>query len=211
MSEAFDVHDEATLEALGRGLPRVAPPADLFDRILAAVAPEVEAAPVDERAPADRPAPRRRLLRPAWRQQRWLPALAAGLASAAVAVAITVVLEGGGGLGAVSARAAVSGSAQLSGTAELYRPQSPGGELRLVLRHVPAPPPGAHYELWLLPHGTSQMTAVASFTPAGSTVSLILPIPAPGRYAALDISVQPNNGPPTRSTVNLAGGAFSPA
>ena len=53
------------------------------------------------------------------------------------------------------------------------------------------------------------MTAVASFTPAGENVDLVLPLPTPGRYAALDISVQPNNGSPIRSTVNLADGTFT--
>ena len=131
MSEPLDPHDEGTvLESLGRRLPRVAPPADLFDRILAAVAHAPETEPALEAAPAvvptaaaeQPPAPLPR------RPRRWLPVLAAGLASAAAAVLVTVALEGGGGLGVVSARATVVGlapSVRLSGTAELYRPLSP--------------------------------------------------------------------------------------
>jgi anti-sigma-K factor RskA len=200
MSDLFGVpDDDPALDALGRALPRVAPPADMFDRILAATAGQSE--------PRRRTDPR---VRPR-RRRGWLPVFAAAAAAAAATAAITVSLETGKSLGRASADAAVAsqgGGDRVSGTAALYHPDSPGGQIRLVLRKVPAPPHGAHYELWLLPEGSRQMTAVASFTPAGATVDLLLPIPAPGRYAALDISVQPNNGPPARTQTSLAGGTF---
>ena len=52
------------------------------------------------------------------------------------------------------------------------------------------------------------MTAVGSFTPASRNVKLKLPLPEPGDYAAVDISVQENGGPAAHSSVSLAGGAF---
>jgi len=42
-----------------------------------------------------------------------------------------------------------------------------------------------------------------------SDVTLDLPLPAPGNYAAMDISVQANDGPPTHSGTSLAGASFT--
>ncbi len=63
----------------------------------------------------------------------------------------------------------------------------------------------------MLPRGSTQMTAVGAFTPAKRTVTLSLPLPAAGAYAAVDISVQKNNGAATHSNVSLAGASFSPS
>lgn len=203
MSDLFDSpDDESTFDALGRALPRVAPPPDMFDRILAASGggSEVEA----RRTAGFRRPPRRR---------SWLPILTAAALSAAAAAAITASLESGTNLGRASASAAIAGrfrSTLVSGRAELYHPNSSGGEIRLQLKDIPAPPPHSHYELWLLPRGSTQMTAVASFTPAGRKVALVVPLPAPDRYAALEISIQPNDGPATRSSLSLASATFAP-
>jgi hypothetical protein len=196
VSDRLDPQDEATLEALGRALPRVAPAAGLFERILESTTPATQ-------PPLVRPAARRS------RRRSWLPVIAAAAAGAAAAALISVEAQHSNSLGTAAASAAVTGRSAVAGEAQLYGPRSPGGEIRLDLRDVPAPPGGAHYELWLLPRGSGQMMAVASFTPAGSRVDLVLPIPAPDDYAALEISVQPNNGPPTRSHQSLAGGSFS--
>ena len=55
------------------------------------------------------------------------------------------------------------------------------------------------------------MTAVGSFTPASRRVKLRLPLPAPGAYDAVDISIQVNGGPAAHSSVSLAGGTFAPS
>ena len=200
MSDRLDSPDEdATLDALARALPRVAPRPDLLDRILAATA-EGAGAPAKTT---------RRLRRP---RRGLLPILAAAALGAAAAAAITSSIESGPSLGAAAASAAVAGqlrSSLVSGRAELYRPESSGGELRLQLQDVPAPPPHAHYELWLLPRDSKQMTAVASFSPAGGRVALLVPLPAPDRYAALDISIQRDDGPASRSPLSLASGTFA--
>jgi hypothetical protein len=52
------------------------------------------------------------------------------------------------------------------------------------------------------------MTAVGSFTPAEPTVTLSLPLPTAGDFAAVDISIQSNDGPPEHSNVSLAGARF---
>jgi hypothetical protein len=196
MSEIDDTRDdERTLDALGTALPRVSPSPDLFDRVLVAIADEPAAAVVLDFRP---------------RRRRWAPLLAAAAIGAVAAASVTVALEsGGGGLGTPAATAAIAGhAAHVAGVVDLYKPETASGKIRVELTGVPAPQKNSHYEVWVLPRGSTQMTAVGSFTPAGGTVNLVLPLPVPGRYAAIDISVQPNNGPAAHSQVSLAGATF---
>jgi hypothetical protein len=193
-----DERDQRDLDLLNGALPRVAPPADLWDRI----AQEI-------RHPAAEVIP----LRP----HRFTPArlLTAGAAVAAVAAAVVAVLVvqpgGSGAATAVAAIVAHEPGADVHGTAKLFNPARPEGRVHLSLASVPAPPSGHHYEVWVLGRGQTTMTAVGSFTPAARSVKLDLPLPAPGDYAAVDISVQKDNGPPQHSSVSLAGGTFHPA
>jgi len=174
----------ATVAALEASLARTAPSADLFDRILAEIEPAAE----------------RQARRP-----RWVPRLAAGLAAAAAVALGLVVFTGGSG--EPDARAAVAGTPQyagVSGTATLD-----GGELVLELENVPAPPSGHHYEVWVLrTEGGGAMEAVGSFSPNAESARLELSLPGPGHYQAVDVSVEPDGGPPEHSNVSLAGGAF---
>jgi anti-sigma-K factor RskA len=122
-----------------------------------------------------------------------------------------VALSSGGGLGKPEAVASIAShlsSAHVVGTADLYRSAAAGGKLSVRLSDVPAPPRDTHYEVWVLRSGSTEMTAVGSFTPAGTSVHLVLPLPAPGTYAAMDISVQRNDGPPQHSQISLAGATF---
>ena len=187
------------MSALGRALPRVAAPDDLFARIVAATEPpEPLTAPTLLHARRPRPG----------------VTLAAAALAAAAAVAITIGVRSGTGLGTPTASAPVTAhlaSTRVQGRAQLFHSKAPNGVLRLRLQDVPAPPRGSHYEVWVLRRGSTQMTAVGSFTPAKSTVSLSLPLPAAGSYAAVDISVQKNDGPPEHSNVSLAGASFTPA
>ena len=175
---------QATVAAVETAIARAQPAADLFNRILIEVRP----------APAE---PRRR--------RRWAPRLGAALAAtAAVAVALVVLT---GDPAEPEARAAVAGTpefADVSGSATLD-----GGELALELEHVPAPPAGHHFEVWVLrTEGGGEMEAVGSFSPDGERMRLDLPLPGPGDYQAVDISVEPDGGPPEHSRVSLAGGRF---
>jgi anti-sigma-K factor RskA len=191
----FTTSDERdALAALECLLPRVTPPHDLFDRILAEVRPEAAVVPL-------RPVSRRRALAP-------IVAVAAVAAVAVVAIAITA---GGDGLGSPDARAAISGrsEAAVSGEATLYGEAQAGGKVLVSLSDVPPVPSGHHYEIWVLRDGSAEMEAVGTFTPASRNVRLELPLPGPGRYAALDISVEENGGSPAHSDTSLAGGTFS--
>ena len=179
----------ATVAALEAGVARAQPSADLFDRILAEVQPA---------RPQLAPAPSRR-------RWSWAPRLAiAGAAAAAVVLGISVFT---GGSGEPDARAAVAGTpefAGVSGNATLDE-----NELVLRLENVPAPPDGHHYQVWVLrTEGGGAMEAVGSFTPQGESARLELPLPGPGDYQAVDVSVEPDGGPTEHSGVSLAGGSF---
>ena len=54
-----------------------------------------------------------------------------------------------------------------------------------------------------------EMEAVGAFTPTSGDVELDLPLPGPGDYAAVDVSVEEDGGPPAHSDTSLAGGTFS--
>ena len=196
-----------TVERLERGLARQAPPADLFDRILAEVQP---AARQEDAAAAGgatvlpfRP-----------RRSRTIAyAAAAGALAAAAAVAITIGVSGDD-LGEPDFRAAIapadgSPSEVVSGEAALYSPHSTDGLVRVELRDVPTPPSGHHYEVWVLRDGSKAMESVGSFTPSGDEVELELPLPGPGDYVAVDVSVEEDGGPAEHSDTSLATGSFS--
>lgn len=180
------------LEQLGKALPPVAPPDDLYDRIEA----EIRVAEPARVVPLRRRVPGRAVL-------------VLGAVAAAAAVVLAVVLGRGGPAPDATARIVphLSGTG-VHGTARLYLETRTNGTMRLALSQLPPPPRGHHYEVWVLARGQKTMTSVGTFTPATRRVSLRLPLPAPARYAAVDISVEENGGPAAHSNVSLAGGVF---
>lgn len=187
--------DQATIAFVERSLPRVLPPADMFDRILAEIRPEATVVPL-------RPRAHRRIIVP----------VTGALAAVAAVVLIAVVALGGDDLGPPDARAAISGKSDpaVTGEAKLFGANADGGTVRVSLREVPPAPSGHHYEVWVLRRDAGgEMEAVGSFTPTSSNVTLDLPLPGPGDYAAVDVSVEENGGPPIHSDTSLAGGTFS--
>lgn len=191
-TEADSPEDGATLAALERALPRVRPPEGLLDRILAEVSPEARVVPL-------RRTPRaRRLLAPL-----------AGAAAAVAAVAVLAVVLGDGGGASPAARAAIAGGAvpEVEGEALLYE-DAGAGVVRVTLRNVPPAPAGHHYEVWVLPRGGDAMESLGTFTESGERVELELELPGPGSWAAIDVSVEEDGGPPAHSDTSLAGGVF---
>jgi anti-sigma-K factor RskA len=194
--------DEAVVAALQAAVARVAPPADLGDRLVALTQPE---------APVAQPqaAPRRwsRTLR----RRPLVPALAAAFVAAAAAVAITLVATRDPGLGTPAVEAAVvphDPSMNVGGTAALYDPSRPDGMVVVNLTALPPAPAGHHYEVWVLRSGATQMEAVGSFSPDRPSVHLELPLPGSGTYGALDVSVEENGGPASHSGESVAGATF---
>jgi anti-sigma-K factor RskA len=198
----------ATVAMLEAGLVREAPPPGLFDEVVARIE-SPSAQPIED---AETSTPRPPLRR---RARRFWPAFAAGAVTAAAAATVLVfALTGGGDLGSPDARAAVSGTDEfplVHGEARLYHSSDTAGVLAVDLADVPAPPPGEHYEVWVLrTQGGGAMEAVGSFAGGDSSVDLELPLPGPGDYEAVDISVQRDGGPAAHSGTSLAGGRFKP-
>lgn len=191
----------ATVSALDAGVARVKPPDGLFDRILG----ELDETAEPEPQAAPRPEPERR-----W---RWWPRLA--LAGAAAVLVVGVSLFARDDAPSPAARADVAGTAEfpgVRGVATLFAPDRPGGTVSVELENLPEPPAGSHYEVWVLREEAGEaMEAVGSFTPDGSRADLELPLPGPGIYRAVDVSVEPDGGSPEHSGVSLAGGAFDAA
>ncbi|MGZ8782014.1 MAG: anti-sigma factor [Gaiellaceae bacterium] len=189
----------ATVATLESGVAREQPSADLFARILG----EIEPAAVEPAAAE----PAARVQRRRW---SWAPRLAAaGFAAAAVVLGIAVFTGGGDGPELQAQVAGTEQFAAVSGEASLYRTGRSEGELVLELENVPAPPAGHHYEVWVLrSEGDGAMEAVGSFTPADSDTRLEFRLPGPGDYRAVDVSVEPDGGPPEHSSISLAGASF---
>jgi hypothetical protein len=133
-------------DVLPMAAPQVVPPAALKDRIMAVV--ESEAQLLRAAGPeADRPPARatERSGRPSWRR-RLHPMPAAVLATAllAVGVAAGVLLSAGGGA-STTTRPGFGPRG-----AEVALRVSNGSHGELDLQHMPAPPPGRVYQVWLV-------------------------------------------------------------
>ncbi len=189
--ELHDQELEQAFAALDERLPRVAPRPDLFDDIRRRITIDAEPAPP---AVVSR---RRRRRRP----------LAAGLAigfAAAAAVVLAIVLTGRSpgpdARGVVTAH----GSSGAHGSVAVFHEQTAGGYVVLHLRGLAAAAPGTHYTVWVLRRRATQMTPIGSFSD-GSRATFELPLPGPGTYRALDISLQRNNASPVHSRTSVAG------
>jgi hypothetical protein len=198
--------DVAVVRELGQVFARGAvPPADLADRIVAAVVTE-QTEPVVTTPSPGRPAvvPRRR-----WRSL--LPALGMSAAAAAAAVAITLVATRDPGLGTPDREAqivAVTPGDSLLGTVALYHPDRMDGRLAIDISRLKAAPTGHHYQVWVLRKGSTVMEAVGTFNVASDATHIEANLPGRGEYAALDISLEEDNGPPEHSGVSIAGATF---
>ncbi len=75
---------------------------------------------------------------------------------------------------------------------------------RCELRGLPPSEPGQFYELWLL-NTVDDMVAIGSFSvPESGEIDVTVPLPGDaGRFAALDLSVEPDDGDPAHSTVSV--------
>jgi anti-sigma-K factor RskA len=196
--------DRATVSALEAGVAREAPSADLFHRILAAL-DEPDA------APAAAPAPASAVERRRWSGFRW-PRVALGAAVAAAAVLVVGVVLVSRDDVEPDAFAAIAGKddfAAVSGTAELFPEDGSGSRLVLHLASVPPAPTGHHYEVWVLPEGSETMESVGKVAPTDGEAELEVEVPGAGPFAALDVSVEPDDGDPAHSGTSLAGGTFS--
>ncbi|MDX6727866.1 MAG: hypothetical protein QOK49_2671 [Baekduia sp.] len=132
-------------DVLPMAAPQVVPPQALKDRIMAVV--ESEAQLLRAAGPeADRPPPRATEPsgRPSWRRRlRPMPAAVLATALLALGVAAGVLLSAGGGSTTTRPGFGPTG-------AEVALRVSNGSHGELDLQHMPAPPPGRVYQVWLV-------------------------------------------------------------
>jgi anti-sigma-K factor RskA len=176
----------ATVRALERVLPREPAPAHLFA--------------------AGRKLPR------AWSlpsvRLRHVAAVAAATALVTALVVGVVVFRGGGPDADARAEIIAAGGGPARGEALLY--DTHGDDARLVLRlsNVPTLEPGHHYQVWVLRVGGETMQAVGVFSARGEFEHEFR-LPGPGRYAAVDVSVEEDVGDAEHSGRSLGAGPFT--
>lgn len=200
--------------ALEAGVAREPAPEGLLDGVLSRVEAEEQAATPLSAERRDMPAePMKRRARWSWRPRSFVPVFAAGFVTTAAVAALAFVLGMRDGLGPTTAVATLQGKpryAAVHGRATLHDATERDGHLVLRLDDVPAPPPGEHYEVWVLrAESKGQMEAVGVFVPSRRNVKLDLGLPGPGDYRAIDVSIQRDGGPPEHSGTSLAGGTFA--
>ena len=198
----------ATVTALESGVAREAPSADLFDRIMAEIRePAAQRCRLRSRSPfGQQPA-----------SEGWLgglrwPRLAFGAAAAVAAAIVVGVLALSGDAALPDARAAIAGKpefAAVSGEAEVFDAGEQGGTLVVRMTSVPPAPGGHHYEVWVLREGSETMESVGEVSPTAGEAELEVALPGAGPFAAVDVSVEPDDGDPEHSGRSLAGGTFN--
>jgi anti-sigma-K factor RskA len=179
-----------------------------------ALPPAAEPAePALEPEPEREPKPERERERGAawWRRSltlRPLPAAALAVVLLALGIAAGILAGGGADEGAVSAGRVVTlapvepgGDDGAEGTATLA---GSGDRATVKLRGLPPSEPGQFYELWLL-NTVDDMVALGSFSvPASGALDVTVPLPADaGRFGALDLSLEPDDGDPAHSTTSV--------
>jgi hypothetical protein len=122
---------------------------------------------------------------------------------ALVAALVIAVAVSGGPAPAESATLVAHGRSGAHGRVEVFDPATASGRLVVSLKGLGRAPAGEHYTVWVRRAGTAQMMPVASLA-EGSDERLDLPLPSPGRYDAVDISLQRDAAPPVRSSRSVA-------
>ncbi len=199
MAQCAVCRDEVvTLEGVVNALPMAAPQMEAPTRLRRRVMTEVQADARGRSTDSEGRAARRR---PSWPAFGGRPALAAGALLAAAALAFGVVeLSSGGSAHPRVIQASVLG---ISGSATV---RVSDGHAELAVQHIPAPPQGRIYQVWLQRGGKapSPTSALFSVTSSGAgTVDI------PGNLhgvRTIMVTAEPFGGSqvPTRAPVIIA-------
>jgi anti-sigma-K factor RskA len=125
-----------------------------------------------------------------------------------VAVLGILVLRGGGAEPDARAEIVPASGGGVRGEALLYDTGRDDGRLVLHLSGVPAPAEGHHYEVWVLRVGSKTLESVGAFTARGEFEDEFR-LPGPGRYAAVDVSIEEDGGDQAHSGRSLGAGTFT--
>jgi anti-sigma-K factor RskA len=207
-SEAFRCHIEscaicreevAALRVVAAALPAAAPQltasSHLKRRVMSAVQEDASRQPSQEAARAR--APRRR----AFEWLRWQPAVA-GLAVAAVVIALAVAVFASGGAGNASTRVIRAEVLVPRASAQL---RLGGGQAELTIANMPQSPPGRVYEVWLKGSGAPKPTDALFTVTSNGNASVEVPGVAHGIREVM-VTSEPLGGSraPTRPPVIIA-------
>jgi hypothetical protein len=152
-------------------------------------------------APASARPGRRRIRRPTFA----IPAAVALLAL--VAALIVAIAVSGDPPPAARGTLVAHGSSGVHGSVDLFDPSSSNGRVVVHLKGLAVAPAGDHYTIWVLREGAREMTPVASIV-SGEDARIDLPLPGPGRYTELDVSLQRNDASAVHSSTNVATAAL---
>ena len=187
--------------------PRTGPPPTLWKRI-ADEAFEPSTNTLADQASVEGTHCKRR----SWRDKKRPLLAVAGVAVVAV-VALVLTLDRPDGIDDARLTASLMAAVDappISGTAKIHDSTSSDGVLVLDINDLPASPAGHHYRVWVLrAESNGAMEAVGAFAANSSHVELEVPLPGPGTYQAVDISLQEDGGSPEHSGLSVAGGTFS--
>lgn len=140
------------------------------------------------------------------RRSRWL------LGAAAVLVAL---LLGVGGLtfgrdrGAGPGQTVALGAPAAGGATAQARMRGDGDDqiMTMTARGLPRPPAGAYYEVWLVDDAGNEFP-VGVLAPHGEGI-WSLPADVAARYRAIDVTLEPADGNPSRSTRSVLRGTYA--
>ena len=146
------------------------------------------------------------VLRDRRRRSRWL------LGAAAVLVAL---LLGVGGLtfgrdrGAGPGQTVALGAPAAGGATAQARMRGDGDDqiMTMTARGLPRPPAGAYYEVWLVDDAGNEFP-VGVLAPHGEGI-WSLPADVAARYQAIDVTLEPADGNPSRSTRSVLRGTYA--
>jgi len=159
--------------------------------------------PADDPDRDDLPVPSRRDRR---QRSRWLLGAAAVLVALLLGVgAFTIGRDRDTGRGQTVALGASAGG---GATAEA-RMRGAGDEqiMTITARGLPRPPAGAYYEVWLVGDGGQELP-VGVLAPDGEGV-WSLPAEVAARYRAIDVTLEPADGDPSRSDRTVLRGSYA--
>lgn len=146
-------------------------------------------------------------------RSRRAPVLAAAAAAVLLVVlgVVAVVRDrGSGGGGEAAQRVVLAPEGGSAGTGYVEMADAgPSSVMTVSTSSLPPPPQGSFYEVWLLDPDSGQMLPVGVLPHDRGSATYTLPDDLVGRYKAVDISVQPDNGAMVHSNESVLRGSYA--
>jgi len=140
------------------------------------------------------------------KSRRWAVGSAVAAAVAVVAISAFLVVGRGDG-GTPPQRVALEPVAAGTGAGEVTMRADGGSTAMTVSTSGLRRPQHGYYEVWLLDPATNKMLPVGVLPPSGGS-TYDLPASVIGRYSAVDVSLEPDDGNPAHSTDSVLRGTY---